>query len=244
MQSEAKPRESEHPSVEGKADRAVTASRRAVLATAAWAVPAVIATAASPAAAASGLPVIVLTVQPTAIVGERVSVSALLTTFDGTPMSGYPVTFMVDDTSVGVFVTVSKSVTVATDASGVALVSVLNIKGSGTLLVTATGEGASSTKIITIDPSTGTIQFDQGQYDVTSNSVNEVRGSVTLVTGTVRPTYVLLTYTGDVTGPASVLVAGGGSFRITGVNVGAAGGTITGSANGFGTAVATFVVVP
>jgi hypothetical protein len=245
MQSEIPASDREHGSgSDTSGRRTFLTTRRAVVGAAAWGVPAIIATAATPAVAASRVPTIVLTVPPTAIVRERVTVSAVLTSVDGSPMAGESITFLVNPVSVGVFAPAASSVTTTTDASGVAIVGILDIKSAGTLTVVATAAGTSDTRTIFIEESTGTIAFDQDRYDVQSNSVNEVIGRVTLLTGTVRPSALLLTYTGDVTGPGSVVVAGAGAFRITGIQVGPGGGTITASANRFGQSVVTFVVVP
>lgn len=209
---------------------------------AAWSVPVIALSVATPLVAASAAAQLVLVAPATANVNEQLTVSARLVGDDGQPMVGESITFSVSPTSVGTFGAVSANVTVPTNGTGDAVVSNLNIRQSGTLTLVAIGAGLTDTKAITIEASTGTTVFDQAQYNTAANTTVVLTGVVTRLTGTQYPTNVYLTYTGDVTGPLSALVAAGGRFTVNGVQVGTNGGSVTATATNFGQAVATILV--
>ncbi|MGW9159331.1 hypothetical protein [Microbacterium sp. NPDC055665] len=217
-------------------------SRRSVVGAAAWSVPVVALSVATPLAAASTAAQLVLGAPTTANVNEQLTVSARLVGDDGQPMVGESITFSVSPTSVGTFGPAAANVTVQTNGTGEATVGNLNIHQPGTLTLVAIGAGLTDTKAITIEASTGTTAFDQSQYSTAANSTVVLTGVVTRLTGTQYPTNVYFTYTGDVTGPLSALVAAGGSFSLNGVQVGTNGGSVTATATNFGQAVATILV--
>lgn len=213
--------------------------RRTVIAAMALAVPALLVSTAAPAIAAVDNPTIALTAPATAIVGEKPLLTALVSK-SGAPVAGQSVTFTVDAISVAVFGTASKSVTLPTDASGQAIVPNLWIRNAGTVTITVTSGGSTTTKSIYIEPSTGTLTFPQSKLVVAPNSENTLTGKVTRLTGTVNPSFVGLTYSGDVTGPVSAPVNIGMGFVVKGIKVGPAGGTVTATATNFGQTQMTF----
>lgn len=218
-------------------------SRRSVIAGAAWALPVVALSIATPMAAASVAPQLVLDAPDAADVGEQLTVSARLVDANGLPMVGESVTFTVSPTSVGVFGAASASVTVQTNAAGEATVTNLNIRQAGTLSVVAMGAGATDTRAISVEASTGTIEFDPDMYTASPNSIVVLTGRVTRDTGNRYPTSVSLSYLGAARGPASVLVNAGGGFTVPDVQMGSNVGSVTAAAAGFGQAVASISII-
>ncbi len=215
--------------------------RTGAIPAAARAVPALVFAGVAPANAAVANPIVTITTQATAIVGERVSFSVKVMS-NGTPAAGESVTLTVDSITTATFGAASKSVTSKTDASGVfENTTALNIRKAGTVIVTATSNGVSSTSSIYIEPSTGTLAWDDAKLTVAPNSELTARVKVTRLTGTVNPSRVTISYTGDVTGPQSVVVTSGLAATLKDVKVGPNGGTITAvsSTGGFGSAMLT-----
>ena len=124
-------------------------SRRAVLTTALWSVPAIAMTATSPAHAASGTPTLTLSVPRMQVPATgAVSVTALLVDENGVPMTGRPVSF-----TAPTGVTVSTPIPV-TDSSGIATTSIDNndrwATPGSTLTLSAVADGVSATHTATI----------------------------------------------------------------------------------------------
>lgn len=212
--------------------------RLPALTAAALAVPALVFAGVAPANAAVTAPVVSITTPATAEVGQKPLVSVSVTS-NGAPAAGESVTLSVDATAVAVFGSASKSITSKTNASGVFdAANILVAKKAGTVTVTATSNGVSSSSTITIasgastGPSTSTLAWDAANMTVAPNSTVTARVKATPVLGTVNPTRVYFAYTGDVTGPASGLVNSGLAVSLTGVKVGAQGGTVTATVPG------------
>ncbi|MFF1635640.1 hypothetical protein [Leifsonia sp. NPDC058248] len=211
--------------------------RISALTAGAIAVPALLFAGVAPANAAVVNPAVAVTTPATAAVNQKPLVSVKVTS-NGVPVAGESVTLTVDQTAVAVFGAASKSITSKTDASGVFnAANILTIKKAGTVTVTATSNGISSTSTISVAPSTSTststLAWDAANLTVAPNSsALSVRVKATPVTGTVNPTRLYFTYTGDVSGPASGPVNSGLAVVLAGVKVGPNGGTITAVAPG------------
>ncbi|WP_426622946.1 hypothetical protein ACPPVW_09835 [Leifsonia sp. McL0607] len=204
---------------------------RAALTAAALAVPALVFAGAAPANAAVANPTVSVSAPATANIGDKTSLSVTVTS-NGTPAAGESVTLTVDATAIAVFGAASQSITSKTDASGVFNAkNILVGKKAGTVNVTATSNGVSSTTSVTIGGAAvaapSTLTWDATKLTVAPNSTFSARVQANVGLGATNPTRLYFTYTGDVTGPVSGLVNIGRAVSLAGVKVGPNGGTIT-----------------
>ena len=212
--------------------------RRAVVAGAAWAAPAIVMSLASPAYAASTASTLSLVVPGTVAVGTLPAraVFALVLT-NSVPAAGVSVEFSVGNSALGGF-GAAAAVTVETDSSGIAAPPAVVVKKTGSLVITATANGLSQTGTLTVvaPDSTGTMAFTSPSLNAPTDSPFALAGSLNRMTGNRYPSTATLAYPAGFSGPASVAIdPATGSFAVPGITARDAG-VITASAPGFGTA--------
>lgn len=240
---------SEFTPSEAAATKDASLRRRTVIGAAAWAAPVIVATVASPAAAAS-VPALALSlvVPGTAEVGTLAQEAVYATVLvGGVPAVGKSVTFMVVDVALGGFGgDGSQMVTVITDESGIAYPPSMVLKEVGDVAVTATVDDRGETALITVtEPvSTGTIAFKQSSVNAAAASTFALAGALTRTAGRVYPAEVALVYPAGFSGPETAQVdQATGEFVVPGITAGSVDGSITASAPGYGTATVAITLV-
>lgn len=223
--------------------------RSTVVGAAAWAAPAIAASIASPAYAASQEVTLSLDVPATAELGmlapEAVYATVLV---NGSPAAGVTVTFTVIDPSLAGFGAdgAESVVTAVTDGAGIARPPVMLLKAPGSVAVSAAASGRSTSAFITVSevPASGTIAFKQAAVNVAAASTFALAGALTRTAGAGYPAQVTIAYPAGYSGPATVPVdQATGEFVVPNVTAGAADASISASAPKFGTATVAITLV-
>lgn len=222
--------------------------RRTIIGAAAWAAPVIAMSVASPAHAASARNVtLTVTAPATALVG-RLTADAVYATVavDGKPAAGEPVTFTVEAQSGGFGANGEASVTVVSGEGGVAHPPAMLLKAAGVVQIVASAAGSTaSAQVAVSEPvAAGTIAFKQSAVNVAAASTFALSGKLTRTAGAGYPAEVYLSYPAGYSGPAAVAVdPATGEFLAPDIVAGAADGSITASATGFGTTTVAITLV-